>query len=86
MKASEEHSVAVDAGDRALSLRLRRFPPAHPGSPQAHEHGAVLMLHGGNTLSDTFLLPGGGITAYLTERDFDVWLVDWRTSPHIVDP
>jgi len=87
MKPSEVHEVPVDAGgDRELRLRLRRFPAAHPDSPAARARGAVLMLHGGNTLSDTFLLPEGGITAYLAERDFDVWLVDWRTSPYIVAP
>ena len=86
MKPSEVHEVPVDAGgDRELRLRLRRFPAAHPNSAAARERGAVLMFHGGNTLSDTFLLPEGGITAYLAERDFDVWLVDWRTSPYIVD-
>jgi hypothetical protein len=87
MTPSEELAVPVDAGgDRELVLRLRRYPAAHPESPRARERGAVLMLHGGNTRSDTFLLPDGGIARYLTERDCDVWLADWRTSPHVVDP
>jgi len=87
MTPSEVHEVPVDpGGDRELRLRLRRFSAAHPESQAARERGAVVMFHGGNTLSDTFLLPDGGITAYLCERDFDVWLIDWRTSPFIVDP
>jgi hypothetical protein len=44
----------------------------------------VLLLHGANTSSDTFLLPDGGLTRYLADRGWQVWLVDWRGSPHVV--
>src|SRR5262249_55521641 len=40
---------------------------------------AVLMLHGGNTSTETFLQPNGGVARYLHERDLDVWLLDWRS-------
>jgi hypothetical protein len=47
---------------------------------------AVVLCHGGNTSGDTYLVPGGGLAGYLEDRGFDVWILEWRSSPHIVDP
>jgi len=60
-----------------LSLPLRRY-----GDPKAGR--SVLLLHGANTGSDMFLLPGGGIVKYLADRRFDVWTLDWRGSPEMM--
>src|SRR5690606_7111499 len=60
-----------------LSLPLRRY-----GDPKAGR--SVLLLHGANTGSDMFLLPGGGIVKYLADRRFDVWTLDWRGSPEVM--
>jgi hypothetical protein len=77
---SESIPVPVGTGDFRLSLRLRRFRAS--GSDAAER--SVLLLHGANTSSDTFLLPNGGLTRYLTQRGWQVWLLDWRGSPHVV--
>jgi hypothetical protein len=42
------------------------------------------MLHGGNTSSETFLLPEGGLARYLRKHACDVWLLDWRSSPFVL--
>jgi cholesterol oxidase len=54
-------------------------------SAAASNQGAVLLLHGGNTSSETFLLPGGGFAEYLRANGWDVWLLDWRASPHVLE-
>lgn len=72
---------ALRASDHSLpalglepSLPLRRYGATRAGSP------AVLLLHGAGATSDTFLLPHGGLVRYLTARDWDVWVLDWRGS------
>jgi cholesterol oxidase len=55
--------------------QLRRFENRGP---------AVLLLHGGNTSGDTFLHPEGGLAGYLARREWDVWIADWRGSPHVL--
>jgi hypothetical protein len=83
MTPSAEMELTVDEHENGgLALKLRRFEPAS-GSPA---RGAVLLLHGGNSAGDTFLLPNGGLTAFLTLDGFDVWILDWRTSPHVTGP
>lgn len=78
MRAIEE--VQLDDPRVAdLPLRLRRLKGARPGAP------AVLLLHGGNTCSDIYLVPDGGLAGYLA-REFDVWLLDWRGSLHVTGP
>jgi len=69
--------VTVDDGQ--LVLGLRRVGHARGGP-------AVLLLHGANSSGDTFLVPHGGLAGYLSRRGFDVWILDWRGSPHVVDP
>lgn len=75
----ESQSLRVGAPGHELELCLRRVRSERRSAP------AVLLLHGGNTHSDTFCYPAGGLAAFLA-RDFDVWLLDWRGSPHVVDP
>jgi pimeloyl-ACP methyl ester carboxylesterase len=61
-------------------LRLRRARRASSGP-------AVVMLHGGNTSSDTFLFPAGGLADFLARPEnggWDVWLLDWRGSPEVI--
>lgn len=66
----------VEAGTD-VELRLRRVEPARTnGAP-------VLLLHGGNTASEIFCVPDGGLAGYLHEAGFDVWLLDWRSSPFV---
>jgi pimeloyl-ACP methyl ester carboxylesterase len=62
-----------------LPLRLRRVSGSPEGAP------AVLLLHGGNTCSDIYLVPNGGLAGYLS-KEFDVWLLDWRGSRHVTEP
>lgn len=74
----ESIPLAVGARPFELTLRLRRYGGA------TERGDSVLLLHGANTSSDTFLRPRGGLTRYLTERGWQVWLLDWRGSPHVV--
>lgn len=70
----DERWLAIDE----LKLPLRRFsaPPLQPlGVRQS-----VLLLHGGNTSSELYHWPRGGLVKYLAERNCDVWTLDWRTS------
>jgi pimeloyl-ACP methyl ester carboxylesterase len=79
---SEEFPLTVDHEAGGIPLKLRRFEPATGTRPR----GPVLLLHGGNSAGDTFLLPNGGLTAFLQRDGFDVWILDWRTSPRVVNP
>lgn len=71
-----------------VRLCLRRYVGAGSarGSERPASRRVVLMLHGGNTSSDCFLLPEGGLARYLAEQGLDVWLLDWRSSPYVVEP
>jgi pimeloyl-ACP methyl ester carboxylesterase len=80
-KHLESFPLEVPAGKRRLELQLRRVRKR--GEPGRR---AVLLLHGGNSSSVTFLVPNGGFADYLVERGWDVWLLDWRGSPFVVDP
>ena len=82
MTPSETIPLTVDERHGGLTPTLRRFKPRNGTAPR----GAVLLLHGGNSAGDTFLLPNGGLTAFLTQDGFDVWILDWRTSPRVVGP
>jgi pimeloyl-ACP methyl ester carboxylesterase len=55
---------------------LRRFIPRCPSG----QGRAVLLVHGASASSRTFLVPDGGLVAYLLERGLDVWTLDWRAS------
>jgi pimeloyl-ACP methyl ester carboxylesterase len=48
----------------------------------------VVLLHGGNTGSATFNFFEGDLATTLAapRNGFNVWLVDWRGSPEIVEP
>lgn len=82
-----EHPFTVEAGEGRLELRLRHIcsEPPNTVSSSAVKQRAVLLLHGGNTHSDTFVLPNGGLAQYLDDHGYDVWLLDWRASPWVVN-
>lgn len=63
-----------------MHMTLRRF-----ATKKEPKH-AVLLLHGGNTSSELFHWPAGGLIRYLAEADCDVWTLDWRTSADILGP
>jgi pimeloyl-ACP methyl ester carboxylesterase len=63
-----------------VPLKLWRLDGAKKGAP------AVLLLHGGNTCSDIYLVPDGGMAGYLSKQGYDVWLLDWRGSRHVTQP
>ena len=74
------YDVTLTGESAPIGTYLRRFRAQSRGAP------AVLLLHGGNTSGDTFLVPEGGLAGFLVERGFDVWILEWRSSPHIVRP
>jgi hypothetical protein len=71
--------IPVGTGRFEVKLWLRRYGSASGAGD------SVLLLHGANTSGDTFLEPDGGLKRYLTERGWQVWLLDWRGSPHVID-
>ncbi len=80
MKDIVNERIEVGGGDTRLSLRLRHCPGAPSGAD------AVLLMHGGNTLSDIYLYPEGrSLADHLIAKGHDVWLLDWRASPFVVD-
>jgi pimeloyl-ACP methyl ester carboxylesterase len=72
--------LPVTRNGATIELKLRHAKAAKAGSP------AVLMLHGGNSSSLTYTAPDGGLAQYLRKKGIDVWLLDWRASPLVVDP
>jgi cholesterol oxidase len=67
-------------GERAIDLQLTRW------KPRAQLRGSVVVLHGATASSRTFIVPGtSSLTAYLTERGYDVWLLDWRGGTFVAD-
>jgi pimeloyl-ACP methyl ester carboxylesterase len=72
-----DHPLVVDG----LQLRLRRVGPTPRRGAKA-----AMLVHGANSGSVTFLVPNGGLARYLVERGWDVWLLDWRGSPFVVEP
>jgi pimeloyl-ACP methyl ester carboxylesterase len=70
----------VGEGSTQVTLRLRRCEGASPKAP------SVLLTHGGNTKSDIYLHPNGGLAGYLRREGFDVWMLDWRSSPFVTGP
>jgi pimeloyl-ACP methyl ester carboxylesterase len=72
------HSFEVPTGTRGARIRLSL---RHVGERRQAGERAILMLHGGNTSSETFRHPRGGLAQFLKDRGWDVWLLDWRGSP-----
>jgi pimeloyl-ACP methyl ester carboxylesterase len=66
-----------------LTLRLRHVTGRRRRPDKKNENRAVLMLHGGNSSSETFVLPKGGLAQYLHDLGWDVWLLDYRSSPFV---
>jgi cholesterol oxidase len=69
-----------ETGDGTV-LCLRQYSPGKRGQP-------VLLLHGASANHNTFTIPGGqrpSWAAWLAERNFDPWLLDWRASSLMVD-
>jgi pimeloyl-ACP methyl ester carboxylesterase len=78
----QEFPFPVENG--ALTLRLRHcLSNLGEARGQSGLGRAVLMLHGGNSSSDTYTLPHGGLAAFLADRGWDVWLLDYRCSPYV---
>jgi cholesterol oxidase len=72
--------VPSTSQDRKLELRLTRFRPT------AALRGTVIVLHGASASSRTFMVPEKrSLTAYLSERGYDVWLLDWRGGKVVAD-
>lgn len=76
----ETHWLPVGRKDVSLRVLLRRLLPA-PAKPQR----AVLLVPGANSSCETFTIPGGGLAAYLAARGADVWMLDWRASPLVLN-
>lgn len=79
MRPYDKYPLTVGVPPDHLPLYLRRFR----GKQDAP---VVVLLHGGNTSGDTFLYPEDGLAGFLQDRGWDVWILEWRSSPHIVDP
>ena len=73
---AEVFSIETDG----LRLPLKRHRGKNGGGPP------VLLLHGGSTCSDIFLVPNGGLVQFLLNRGWEVWTLDWRGSCRVVDP
>jgi pimeloyl-ACP methyl ester carboxylesterase len=73
--------VPIGEALRPLKLSLRRVV-----KQRSPANKAVMIVHGANSGSMTFLVPEGGLADYLAEHGWDVWLLDWRGSPEVVDP
>ncbi len=60
-----------------LPLKLKRFKGSrNAGKPPQN----VLLLHGGNTNSNLYHEPRGGLVRHLVNAGCDVWTLDWRGS------
>jgi hypothetical protein len=83
----EDEDLPVGKGPLSLRVTLRHFVdrPDHPVGKAPKSHKAVLLIHGGNTSSETFLVPHGGLAGFLGGKGWDVWLLDHRGSPRVLD-
>ena len=70
----------VPVGEHGLLLRARLYR----ARPEASRRGTVLLFAGGNTSGETFLVPECGLTVFLQAHGWDVWLGEWRASPHVL--
>lgn len=71
--------LETDASLRLTAL-VRRLLPV-PTKPKR----AVLLVPGANSSSDTFTVPNGGLVRVLAEHNCDVWTLDWRASPLVLN-
>lgn len=90
MSAFEKAVDPKDHGIRLRTFKLETTPDGptlwlHRILPVRCHHRAVLLTHGANTVSEIFLHPTGGLADFLSRHGFDVWLLDWRASPHVID-
>jgi pimeloyl-ACP methyl ester carboxylesterase len=72
----ERYSVDIEG----MRLPLLRFAARGSNPPP------VLLLHGGNTNSELFHHPRGGLVRFLAEKGCDVWTLDWRASATLMGP
>jgi hypothetical protein len=72
-------SERLPVGSKGLEVLLRRIKPRGQKLERA-----VLLLPGANSSCDTFLMPEGGLAAYLRDHGCDVWMLDWRASPLVL--
>src|SRR5262245_57073584 len=77
---ARRYEVPLRGESAPLMTHLMRYGRRRAGAP------AVLLLHGANNSGDSFSAPNGGLVRFLVERQFDVWTLDWRSSPHVVGP
>jgi alpha/beta hydrolase fold len=70
----------LPVGKGRIELQLQRVGTARDTAKKA-----VLIVHGANSGSATFLVPDGGLAAWLARKDWDVWLLDWRGSPFVMN-
>lgn len=82
VKQVAEYSLNIDG----MKLPLRRFATPEGGEGSEQPVQSVLLLHGGNTNSELFHMPRGGLVRFLADRHCDVWTLDWRTSPTLLWP
>jgi len=80
LEADLDEHIAVDK-THSIEIRLRRF-----STRRERVRGAAVLMAGGNTGGETFLVPEGGLARYLNRAGWDVFLLDWRSSPHVVGP
>lgn len=75
----ETQPLTVTRAGASLHLKLWRARGHRRGAP------AVLLLHGGNSSSTIFMEPLGGLAGYLRSAGVDVWLLEWRASPVVLN-
>lgn len=68
------HQVQNRAGLTPFRIGLKRVPS------RGKTRGPVLLVHGASASSRTFEVPNGGLAHYLRDQNWDVWMLDWRSS------
>ena len=76
--------IDVRSGDQPVHLELYRYVNEYIDE-SSEPRTPVLLLHGASASHLTFLTPNGGLAAWLAERHFDPWLLNWRGSGRVVD-
>jgi hypothetical protein len=81
LRAVEWQEYPLPVGRYGVPVMVRRLCRDPAAAPRA-----VVLMPGANSSCDTFLLPpGGGLADHLVDRGWDVFLLDWRPSPLVVN-
>src|SRR5689334_21887660 len=64
----------------SIKVQLHRRTPAPSKATRL-----VLLVPGANSSCKTFTMPNGGFVAHLAARGCDVWMLDWRVSPVVLN-